>query len=144
MAGDADFKEDDVAETTHEGVSEGAKVVFAVTQRTVEGALVLAIEGELDLASAPSLKWELAEALAAGPKRVILDLSGVSFIDSTALGVLVTARRGLAPGARLVLSGARADVLAVFELTGLDSTFEIVPSLAEAVRTVGDGGGAPG
>jgi anti-sigma B factor antagonist len=133
-----------VTETTHEDRKEGTKVVFAVTQRKLQDALVLAIEGELDLASAPSLKWELAEALAAGPRYTILDLAGVSFIDSTALGVLVGARRGLAHDARLVLCSARADVLAVFELTGLDSTFEIVPSLEDALRVVRDGGGAPG
>jgi anti-sigma B factor antagonist len=143
MGGDTD-KEVNVTETTHEDVSQRTKVVFAVTQRKVQDAVVLAIEGELDLASAPSLKWELAEALAAGPRRIILDLAGVSFIDSTALGVLVGARRGLAPDARLVLCSARADVLAVFELTGLDSTFEIVPSLEDALRAVHDGGGAPG
>ena len=133
-----------MTETAHEDPKQSAKVVFAVTQRELEDAtLVLAIEGELDLASAPSLKWELAEALAAGPRRVIIELSGVSFIDSTALGVLVTARRGLASGSRLVLCAARADVLAVFELTGLDATFEIVPTLEEAIATVRDGGGAP-
>jgi anti-sigma B factor antagonist len=134
-----------VTETAHEDLKQGTKVVFAVTQRKLEDStLVLAVEGELDLASAPTLKWELAEALAGGPRRVILDLSGVTFIDSTALGVLVTARRGLASGSRLVLCGARADVLAVFELTGLDATFEIVPTLVEAITAVRDGGGAPG
>jgi anti-sigma B factor antagonist len=123
----------------------GTKVVFAVTHRIHDdGTVVLAVEGELDLASAPNLKWELAEALRAEPKRIVLDMSGVSFIDSTALGVLVGAQRNLEPGRRLSIAGARPDVLAVFELTGLDATFDIHGTLDEALGAARHGGSVAG
>jgi anti-sigma B factor antagonist len=132
-----------VTSTAHDDLAHGAstKVVFAVTHRILQdGTVVLAIEGELDLASAPNLKWELAEAMRGDPHRIVLDMSGVSFIDSTALGVLVGAQRNLEPGRRLAIGGARPDVLAVFELTGLDATFDIHATLDEALGSTGAGG----
>ena len=131
--------------TAHDDLAPGAgtKVVFAVTHRIHDdGTVVLAVEGELDLASAPNLKWELAEAMRAKAKRIVLDMSGVTFIDSTALGVLVGAQRNLEPGHRLAIAGARPDVHAVFELTGLDATFEIHGTLEQALGSAGHGGSA--
>ena len=78
------------------GAQEAAegKVKFAVSQRQLDPRTnVVAVEGELDLASAPKLKWALADVLGAGCRQLVLDLSGVTFIDSTALGVLVGVHR---------------------------------------------------
>lgn len=136
-----------MTDTAHDDLAHGAgtKVVFAVTNRTLDdGTIVLTIEGELDLASAPNLKWELAQALRGESVRAVLDMSGVTFIDSTALGVLVGAKRNLPPGSRMAIWGARPDVHAVFELTGLDTTFELRESREEALSSVAHGGSAPG
>ena len=112
-------------------------VSFAITQRELEGATTLVtVEGELDLASAQSLKWALTDIIKAGVSQIVVDLSPVTFIDSTALGVLVGVHRSLGSDARLALAGADADVLNIFELTGLDSTFDMFPTLDGAIAWV--------
>jgi len=114
-----------------------AGVAFAISQREVDPETILiTVQGELDLASAPNLKWTLRDALGAGARRIVLDLAPVTFIDSTALGVLVGVRRSLAAGSHLALAGADTDVLNIFELTGLDSTFDMFPTLDEALAWV--------
>jgi anti-sigma B factor antagonist len=50
---------------------------------------VLAVRGEIDVATAPQLREELLELVSAGRKQIVVDLSGVDFLDSTGLGVLV-------------------------------------------------------
>ena len=96
----------------------------------------LSVEGDLDLASAPSLKWALADLQSAESRHVVVDLSQVGFIDSTALGVLVGAQRALDPGVSLAIACSEENVLRIFELTGLDGMFEIVPTLQDALGFV--------
>jgi anti-sigma B factor antagonist len=100
---------------------------------------VLGVTGELDLATAPELKWALADLQTEGSLNLIVDLSQISFIDSTALGVLVGAQRGLDVGARLVLICAEENVLRIFELTGLDGMFDIFATIEEALAFTHDG-----
>jgi anti-sigma B factor antagonist len=120
-------------------------VSFAVAQRDLDGGTSLVtVEGELDLASAPSLKWALTDVIAAGASQIVLDLTPVTFIDSTALGVLVNVHRHLSDGARMAIAGADADVLNIFELTGLDATFDMFPTLDEALAWVRGSGAAAG
>lgn len=105
----------------------------ALSQRELDGGTgVLEAQGDLDLSSAPKLKWALADLLEGGHANVVIDLSGVGFIDSTALGVLVGAQRNRG-GTRMALVCANADVLKIFELTGLDGTFEIFSTFEEAL-----------
>jgi anti-sigma B factor antagonist len=113
----------------------GGAPPFAVSRSALDdGAVLVAVEGELDLATAPRLKRALADVLASGANQIALDMSGVTFIDSTALGVLVGVQRGLVQGARLAIAGGSKDVLNVFELTGLDATFDMFGSVDEALR----------
>lgn len=83
------------------------------------------IKGEVDLATAPDLMRVLDEAMDAEPGgSVEVDFSGVSFIDSTGLGVLVSCRkRARTLGGELVLVGVQERVLPVFAVTGLDKVF---------------------
>jgi anti-sigma B factor antagonist len=102
----------------------------------VRDTSVLAVEGELDLASAPSLKWALEDVQSNHSHHVVVDMSHVTFIDSTALGVLVGAQRALDAGVRLAIACSEENVLRIFELTGLDGMFEIVPTLQDALDFV--------
>src|SRR5437588_6187572 len=78
---------------------------FRISSREVDKhTSVIAIEGELDLASAPNLKWTLVDLFRAGYSQVVLDLSQVGFMDSTALGVLIGLDRNLNAGERIAIA----------------------------------------
>ena len=112
-------------------------MAFGVSRRDLEeGTSVVSVAGELDLSTAPRLKWMLIEALEAGSTRLVVDLSHASFIDSTALGVLVGIDRRLDPDGRLAIVCAREVVLQVFELSGTDRVFAIHPTLEAALAHV--------
>lgn len=81
-------------------------------------AVVVTLGGELDLASAPELERELREAEAANPARVVIDLSGLGFMDSTGLQALLRTRERAHAGAyELALRRGPHQVQRVFELT---------------------------
>jgi anti-anti-sigma factor len=83
-------------------------------------ACVVRMSGEIDLGVVPEIRDELGEIVNSGCVRVILDLAEVSYIDSTALGLLVWLDRQLAPfEGRLYVSGANPDVARILELSGL-------------------------
>lgn len=110
---------------------------FAIRQRELgERTTLLAVEGELDLSTAPRLKWELIDLLGTVPLALVLDLSLTTFMDSTALGVLVGVRRGMELGQRLAIVCSRSDILKIFEFAGLDEMFSIFPTLEEALSDV--------
>ena len=88
------------------------------------GVYVLTISGELDAATAPRLSEALDAAIASDFASVLVDLSECSFIDSTGLGVIVTARtRLLEAGRRFELCCAGAQAKRILEITGLDNAF---------------------
>ncbi len=110
---------------------------FAITQRELDRRTsVISVEGELDLSTAPRLKWMLIDALAAGHSQLVLDLSRTTFMDSTALGVLVGVKRSLDAGAGLAIVCTRTAVLKIFELSGMDGAFAIFSTLDEALAHV--------
>lgn len=95
---------------------------------------VVAVAGELDMYTAPSFEQQIHDALDDGA-RVVIDLSGCSFMDSTALGILLSARKQLGgQNDRLVLVAADHNILKLFEITGLEGTFTIVPTRAAAMN----------
>jgi anti-sigma B factor antagonist len=87
--------------------------------------VVLAVQGEVDLATAPQLERELTTALATpGATGVRVDLSGVEFMDSAGLRVLVAALRTAEDGGRtLTLSSPHERVRRIIQITGLSEVF---------------------
>ncbi len=85
------------------------------------GAVTLVeIGGEIDLHSAPQLRAALSKTSEVPPSRVVIDLSEVTFIDSTGIGVLVGAlKRAREGGGALHFCGVQSRVRRVFEITGL-------------------------
>ena len=114
----------------------GANAFAIVEQRPDERTAVISIAGELDLATAPQLKWRLVDALEAGLGAIVVDLGDVTFMDSTALGVLVGVRRGLDVGARLAIVCTHPGVLNIFRIAGLDGAFDIFATPDEALAHV--------
>ncbi len=96
--------------------------------------LVVAVTGEIHVTTASKLSQRLAEAIGRGKQLVVLDLTGVHFIDSTGLSVLLNALREVTRrDGRLVIALANPTVLRLFEITRLDATFEIVPTREDAL-----------
>lgn len=101
---------------------------------------VIEIEGQIDLHSAPSLQERTRSVLADGKTRVIVDLSEVSYIDSTGLGVLVTALRRLQrAGGGLSLIVTDYDIERLLQTTGLDGMFTLHRTHDEAVEDLAGG-----
>jgi anti-sigma B factor antagonist len=114
--------------------SQPSSTAFGISQRRPDAhTSLISVEGELDLATAPRLKGMLLGAMHAGAGRLIVDLSLTSFMDSTALGVLVDVSRRLDADVRLAVVCVRPNVLKIFELAGLDGMFAIFPTLDEAL-----------
>jgi anti-sigma B factor antagonist len=120
--------------TTDIQASQPSSGGFGVIQsRPDERTSVVALEGELDLERAPALKWALVDSLDAGFKQIVVDLTQVRFMDSTALSVLVGVNKSLDVGARLAIVCTNTNVLKIFELSGMDGTFTIFPTLEQAL-----------
>jgi len=103
-------------------------------------SFVVAAGGELDLYTSERLREKLGDALARGGRRILVDLTGVSFMDSTALAVLVDAARALrSAGGQLVLVADDPRVTRVIEITGLGRVLRIERSLPEAVQQLVNG-----
>jgi anti-sigma B factor antagonist len=86
--------------------------------------LVLSLAGELDLADAPALREALRRAVERAPKRLVVDLTEVTFVDSTVLGALVEARSKLG-GDAFALAAPGLEVRRALEVSGLDRHFTI-------------------
>jgi anti-sigma B factor antagonist len=111
---------------------------FAVTEHPIDSERhVLAVRGEIDLFTAPELKQVLAESIEAGRVRIIVDLTETTFLDSTALGVLIGAVKRLrSRDGALAIVNVDENISKTFEITGLDQIFTIVPTRDEAVDAV--------
>jgi anti-sigma B factor antagonist len=100
-----------------------------------DGWAVLTVSGEIDIATAPSLRERLHSMLADDSQRLVVDLDDVGFLDSTALGVLVGAlKRARTEGGEVRIVSTQPRVRKVFEITRLDSAFDLFDSVDEAVR----------
>jgi anti-sigma B factor antagonist len=105
-----------------------------------EDVFVLVVGGEIDFAASPKLKRTLAEHIDDGARRLILDLSTVTFIDSTAIGVLVGAVMRLhqlgGGSLAVVCSDDNEPVLQIFEIAGVDSLIALHRSREQALSAL--------
>jgi len=96
---------------------------FAVEITGEPSAPVVAVHGEIDVATSPQLRSELNALMANGATDITLEFGGVSFVDSSGLGVLVGAYKRLREEdhGSLRIVGAQSSVRKVFEITGLEA-----------------------
>ena len=107
---------------------------LSITIETREDPSVIHVSGDLDVYTAPQLKEALDNMGLAG-KTIVLDLSAVHFIDSTALGVLVsTLQQSRAHDGEFCLVMDDPYLLKIFRITGFDSLFSIFPQIADALE----------
>ena len=111
---------------------------FSITEHPIDSERhVLAVRGEIDLFTAPELKQVLAESIEGGRIRIVVDLTDTTFLDSTALGVLIGAVKRLrSRDGALAIVNVDDNIAKTFEITGLDQIFTIVPTRDEAVEAV--------
>ncbi len=111
---------------------------FSVAYETPNDEVgIVVLGGEIDIYSAPQFKEVLVNGIEGGARRVIVDLSRVTFIDSTALGVLVSGAKRVRPrNGNLDIICADENIIRIFEITGLDRIFGIYPSRSEAMKAV--------
>jgi anti-sigma B factor antagonist len=104
------------------------------------GVAVVTLHGELDAHDAPRLRELFAGALdvlseARPPQRLVLDLSTVQFLDSTALGTMIGAlRRAREAGGEVVFVLPRTQASRIFEITGLDEVLDTQVSREAAME----------
>lgn len=108
--------------------------VLQIRSETREGGEIVAPEGDVDLSRSPTLRQALREAQARKPKRLIVDLSGVDYMDSSGVATLVEALQiARRTDTRIVLCGMRDRVRSIFEIARLDSVFAIAPNIDAAL-----------
>jgi anti-sigma B factor antagonist len=111
-----------------------SETTFAILPSSAGSAAVLTVVGEVDMTTAPELLRSI-ELVSDGTERVVVDLSAVTFLDSSGLNALLSGRRALdARGIGLrVVSPEDNPVRRVFEITQLTESLSVVPSLPAAL-----------
>ncbi|MER5966208.1 STAS domain-containing protein [Streptomyces sp. NPDC002057] len=105
-----------------------------ITHHTVDGVRVVALAGEIDHTSRDVLSAALMPPHGAASPRIVADLEGVTFLDSSGINILIVAHRQAA-GAQgwLRIAGAQDAVLRVLTLVGIDTFIPCHPTLDQAL-----------
>jgi len=111
---------------------------FEMTDEDLDDhTVVVSVRGEIHVTTAPEFSRRLNDVIASGKTLLVLDLLGVDFIDSTGLSVLLNGLRSVTrTDGRMAIAAANPTVLRLFEITKLDSTFDIHPTRDEALASV--------
>ena len=111
---------------------------FALSEKALPaGGVLLAVRGELDVATVPALRDRLAAITENGAQRLLVDMREVSFMDSTALAAFIHARKRLADAGRMTLviePGSYARL--ILEVTCLESVLDVAGTLDEGVARI--------
>jgi len=115
--------------------SKAASTVVTSSRREGDAAII-AITGEIDLHNSPELRGKVLQLLADGSvKRLVLNLEGVPYMDSSAIAVMVEALQKLRKiGGKIYLTNLQPRVKGLLEIARLDTIFIVVKSEAEALQ----------
>ena len=106
---------------------------FSIETRCDGDRHVVSLTGEINLRSSPALHASLLEIIKGSPNRIILDLSGVSYMDSSGIGTLVEIKRRVDRNkGSLILAALQPRVRGLFQITKLERFFTIAADVAEA------------
>ncbi|HSH38394.1 MAG TPA: STAS domain-containing protein [Chthoniobacterales bacterium] len=95
---------------------------------------IFPLEGEIDLHVSPGIASSLKSMIARKPKQLVIDLSRVSYIDSSGLAVLIEGMQNVASyGGKFALAGLQEGVRPIFEIARLDQVFRIYPDVDSAL-----------
>ncbi|MFP3947621.1 MAG: STAS domain-containing protein [Gemmatimonadota bacterium] len=106
---------------------------FTVSQS--DSVTIVDVEGQLIVGNRQELKQKVLEELEDGARKVVVDFTDTGYIDSSGLGVLVSLSKKIREqGGELRLAGLNEDLRTLFELTKLDTLFEIADTREEALK----------
>ena len=101
------------------------------------GAHIIRVRGEIHVSTAPEFTQRLTSAIESGKTAIVLDMSGVEFIDSTGLSVLLNGLRLVTQmHGRMAIVCTNPTVLRLFQITSLDETFDIFEDRQAAIAHV--------
>jgi len=107
-----------------------------VTSRVTDGSVIVVVEGEVDLYSSPNLRHELVHWTQENMLSLIVDLGGVTYMDSSGIATLVEGLQLTTRyGGRLKIARLSPAVQEVFKFAHLDKAFSVFDSVDEALRT---------
>lgn len=118
------------------GVSGGRESAVAGVDRRDE-AVIVSLVGELDLYNAEEVRKALLDTLTDGSEVLVVDLEAVTFIDSTALGVLIEARSRMEDRSGFRLAAPGLEVQRALEVSGLNRHFVVHATVADALGSAG-------
>lgn len=108
-----------------------------VHDESTGSAIVIAASGEIDYAASPRLRDLLDQAIHSGGAPVIVDLSAATFIDSTAIGVIIGAASKLGEvGSEMAIACTDEQILNIFQIVGLREVLSIYDSREEALGSL--------
>lgn len=111
-------------------------MAFAIETLPGAACVVLAVRGDVDIATSTELRSRLADAVQLH-RSIVVDLAGVGFMDSTGLGVLVSSfNRAKADGNRLVIARPQRIVRNALRLVQVDSVIDVYDTLDDAVASL--------
>ena len=108
---------------------------FTVSKEELDGAILLVLSGELDIAAAPGFITDLRDVISQGKGPVILDVRDLDYVDSSGLGVLASTAGALKKAGRaLVAFGCHGIFLRALQLSKLDRELGCFATLDEALQ----------
>lgn len=124
--------------------SQASQTLQAVRTR-LNGAIILSIRGEVDLANAASLRTELTSAFGTGTRLIVVDLTDLRYIDSSGINVLLDTHRAFAKdGSAIVLVVGSSMIQRTLKIVGLEELIPMYPTVETAVENLHHGKSAPG
>jgi anti-sigma B factor antagonist len=115
------------------GRAGGAVDLKLSVDRATPGATVIVIGGEIDVYTAPELREKLSTLIERGTYRLILDMEGVEFLDSTGLGTLISGLKKVrAHDGSIDIVCTQSRILRIFNITRLDKVFDIYDTVGDA------------
>jgi anti-anti-sigma factor len=108
-------------------------MAFTVRSETSDnGIATIFVAGELDAGSAPAFRSEIDAVAQNNPKRLVLEMSGLTYMASAGLRVLIFARQKMAADTEIYCVGVAPNILETLEMTGMVHSVHIVDSLEAA------------
>ena len=111
----------------------GEKFMDIAVETSKEGIVIFRLTGKLNMVYAPALRQEIAEQTSAGHNKIVIDMSGVDFMDSSGLGALINGLKGARQGGGdLRIAAPVEQVKLVLKLTNLDRVIKTYSSAEKA------------